>query len=72
MQPIVLSPFPLDEFKEAIKGAKKIISVENNARGQLRQLLSCHGIKIDEEILKYDGRPFSVDELKDKLKEFCK
>ena len=69
VQPIVLSPFPLDEFKEAIKGAKKIISVENNARGQLRQLLSCHGIKIDEEILKYDGRPFSVDELRERLKK---
>lgn len=68
VQPVVLSPFPLDRFKEAIKGAQKIISVENNATGQLRLLLNRFGIKIDSEILKYDGRPFSVDELEYKIK----
>jgi len=32
--------------------------VENNASGQLAKLLSAYGIKADEKVLKYDGRPF--------------
>ncbi|MBI5123840.1 MAG: 2-oxoacid:acceptor oxidoreductase family protein [Candidatus Omnitrophica bacterium] len=67
IQPIVLLPFPVNEIKDALKGVKKIISVENNATGQLGALLRGYGIKIDEEILRYDGRPFAVDELEDRL-----
>lgn len=69
VQPILLSPFPIDEFKEAIKGGMRIISVENNATGRLREHISRYGININKEILKYDGRPFSVDELEDRIKE---
>lgn len=69
VQPILLSPFPIDEFKEAIKGGMRIISVENSATGRLREHISRYGINIDKEILKYDGRPFSVDELEDRIKE---
>ena len=69
VQPIALSPFPIDEFRAAIRGAKKIISVENNATGQLKLLLARYGVNIDEEILKYDGRPFSVNELEDRIKK---
>ncbi|MDO8535461.1 MAG: 2-oxoacid:acceptor oxidoreductase family protein [Candidatus Omnitrophota bacterium] len=68
VQPVVLSPFPIEEFKAAMRGANKIISVENSATGQLKRLLAEHGVKIDKEILKYDGRPFSVDELEEKVK----
>lgn len=69
VQPIVMSPFPIDAFKEEIKGAKKIILVENSATGQLRTVLNRYGININGQILKYDGRPFSVDELENKLKK---
>lgn len=68
VQPIALYPFPVDKFKAAIKGAKRIISVENNATGQLKSLINMYGIDIDEEVLKYDGRPFTVDELEKRLK----
>lgn len=68
IQPIVLSPFPLNEFKNAIKRTKKIILVENSATGQLKSFLNRYGINIDKEILKYDGRPFSVDGLEEKIK----
>lgn len=68
VSPAVLSPFPVDAFKAALKGVKKIISVENNATGQLGSLINSYGIKVDREILKYDGRPFSVDELEDMVK----
>ncbi len=69
VQPIVLSPFPIEAFKEELKGAKKLILVENSATGQLRTMLSGYGINIDSQVLKYDGRPFSVNELEDRLKK---
>lgn len=69
IQPVVLWPFPLEQFKKAINGVKTLISVENNATGQLSLLLKLCGFKTDREILRYDGRPFSLDELEEKVKE---
>lgn len=68
VQPVVLSPFPVEEFKRAIKGAERIICVENNATGQLRTFIRRFGINIEEKLLKYNGRPFAVDELENALK----
>ncbi|MBI4651728.1 2-oxoacid:acceptor oxidoreductase subunit alpha [Candidatus Desantisbacteria bacterium] len=69
IQPVVLSPFPKEEFKSAISGLKKIICVENNATGQLIKLIKYYGFDVDEKILKYDGRPFSLDELENELRK---
>lgn len=69
IQPLVLSPFPVKQFQEAIKGVKKIISVENNATGQLVRLLKIYGFDCSAKILKYDGSPFSLDELEVKVRE---
>jgi len=69
IQPIVLSPFPLKQFKNSLKGVKKLISVENNATGQLARLINIFGFEANELVLKYDGRPFSLDELVERLKE---
>lgn len=68
IQPIVLEPFPEKQIKESLKGVKKIICVESNSLGQLSRLLNQYGIKVDEKILKYDGRPFTEEELENKLK----
>lgn len=67
IQPIVFSPFPIKKLKEALKGVAKLICVENNATGQLADFLKYYGINVDQRILKYDGRPFSLDELEHKL-----
>lgn len=72
IQLLVLSPFPGSKLKEALKGVKKLIAVENNATGQISRLLGQYGIKVDEKILKYDGRPFSVEELENALKDVLK
>ena len=69
VQPLVLSPFPVKQFREALQGAKKIIAVENNATGQLVRLINTYGFKVHEKILKYDGRPFSLEDLQERLKE---
>lgn len=69
IQPVVLSPFPAKRYAEALEGTKKIISVENNATGQLARLSGAHGIPVKEMILKYDGRNFTVEELEDRLRK---
>ncbi|MEW6088337.1 MAG: 2-oxoacid:acceptor oxidoreductase subunit alpha [bacterium] len=69
IHPVVLSPFPAVEFKSAVSGLKKTVCVENNASGQLARLLKIHGFDVDEKILKYDGRPFSLDELENELRK---
>jgi 2-oxoglutarate ferredoxin oxidoreductase subunit alpha len=60
---LVLSPFPEKRMKDALRGVDRIISVECNSTGQLARLASSYGIKIEDQILKYDGRPFSVEDL---------
>ncbi|MFQ5456114.1 MAG: 2-oxoacid:acceptor oxidoreductase subunit alpha [Nitrospirota bacterium] len=67
IHPVVLSPFPTKRFKEALDGVKRLISVENNATGQLVRLISQYGFRVDDRILKYDGRPFTVEELEEEL-----
>ena len=72
IQPIVLSPFPLKQFQEALAGVKKLISVESNATGQLVRLIKVYGFNVDDKILKYDGRPFSLDELEEEIEKWKK
>jgi 2-oxoglutarate ferredoxin oxidoreductase subunit alpha len=69
VQAVVLSPFPAEALRDALTGVKKLIAVEENATGQLQMLCARYGIVTDHAILKYDGRPFTVDELTRRLKE---
>jgi 2-oxoglutarate ferredoxin oxidoreductase subunit alpha len=69
IQPLVLQPFPKDKVKEALIGVEKTICVELNSSGQLSQVMKMNGINIDEKILKYNARPFTVEELREKLQE---
>jgi 2-oxoglutarate ferredoxin oxidoreductase subunit alpha len=69
VQPLILEPLPVKALKKALSGADKIIDVEVNATGQLAKLISSHGICIDDMILRFDGRPFTVDVLLDNVKE---
>jgi 2-oxoglutarate ferredoxin oxidoreductase subunit alpha len=69
IQPLVLSPFPKEQLLQAISGVNLLINVENNITGQLSRLLNCQGIKVDKQILKYDGRPFFLEELEREIKK---
>ncbi len=51
-----------------LKKAKEIIALENNATAQFAQLVRlATGLAVDKTILKFDGLPFSVEELEAKL-----
>lgn len=69
VQPLVLAPFPVRQWKEVMIGAGRVICVENNATGQLARLLRQQGFDPGQPVLKYDGRPFAVDELEARLAE---
>ncbi len=69
LQLIYLEPFP-KEVSEIIEKSSKIILVENNSEGLLANVLREKILfEVDEEnmILKYDGRPFRKDELKEEI-----
>ncbi|MCX7708579.1 MAG: 2-oxoacid:acceptor oxidoreductase subunit alpha [Clostridia bacterium] len=62
-------PLPQKLLTEKAKNAKKIINIEQNATGQLAALIMEEtGIKCSRNILKYDGRPISAQEIYTKLK----
>lgn len=63
--------YPISEDSiDYLKKAKKIICIEENYNAQFARLLRREfGIEADDKILKYNGRPFSVEELVEKLKE---
>ncbi len=53
-----------------LREAKKTILVENNATGQFGKLLRQEtGIEMTHRVLKYNGLPFSVEEVEARLKE---
>ncbi|ABR55214.1 pyruvate flavodoxin/ferredoxin oxidoreductase domain protein [Methanococcus vannielii SB] len=66
--------YPLPkESEKYFKNAEKIINVELNYSGQFGQLLKqFFGINIHSNVLKYDGRTFSVEDLSKKLEEILR
>lgn len=63
-------PFPASAMIGLLKDAKKILTVENNAGGQLARLLRREtGLQVSGSVLKYDGRPFHLDYLIDCVKK---
>jgi 2-oxoglutarate ferredoxin oxidoreductase subunit alpha len=67
VQPVVLWPFPEESFAAAMDGVDRFIGVETNETGQLARLVRGFGYRASGRILKYDGRPFMVDELAQEL-----
>jgi 2-oxoglutarate ferredoxin oxidoreductase subunit alpha len=70
----LLHPFPTAEIAPYIAAAKKVVVVENNATGQLANLIKLnvgHSDKI-VNVLKYDGNPFLPHEIHSKCKELHK
>ena len=67
----LIHPFPSTEILPYIEKAKKVVVIENNATGQLANLMKMnvgHAQKITK-ILKYDGNPFLPNEVYTTCKE---
>jgi len=60
----LMKPFPAEAVGDILRKAKRIVSMEENYSGQLASVVTEHtGILIKDRINKYDGRPFSEDEV---------
>ncbi len=66
-----LQPFPGESmgwYVDLMRGAGEAICVENNAGGRFARLLRMEtGYTFRRSILKYDGRPFTVEELLEEI-----
>ncbi len=64
--------FPLpDNVHEYLDRASKLIIVENNISAQFAQLIKLtSGHSIENKIVKYNGFPFSVEEVEKEIKKF--
>ena len=69
IQVILLAPFPKEKLTQLLKHSKRALVIENNATGQLANLMKKY---LDIEvipILKYSGRPFYPEEIIEKIEE---
>lgn len=61
-------PLKTEKFLEVSKNTKRIILVENNYTGQLGDLITMKtGHVFKDKLLKYDGRPFFIEDILDYL-----
>lgn len=61
---LTLHPFPTAAVVKALSRAKRLVVVEGNSDGQLAGLIRQHtGLAVDDQLLRYDGRPFEAVDL---------
>lgn len=67
----LIHPFPSKEVQPLVTNAKKVVVVENNATGQLANILKMNVGGHDKvmNVLKYDGTPFLPLQLEKQVKE---
>lgn len=66
-----LLPFPTEIMEEQMKKAKKVVIVENNATGQIANLIKMNVGMAEKmvQVNKYDGNPFLPSEIYKQCKE---
>jgi 2-oxoglutarate ferredoxin oxidoreductase subunit alpha len=63
-------PFPTKAVESILNNKTKSIAIEGNATAQLAQLIRREtGLEMGGTILKFDGRPFSPEEIVSRLKK---
>ena len=64
LQVVFVSPLPSKRIAEVINNANRTVIVENNKTAQLAGVIREQtGLEVDHKILKYDGRPFSPEDI---------
>ncbi|MCL4382955.1 MAG: 2-oxoacid:acceptor oxidoreductase subunit alpha [Patescibacteria group bacterium] len=67
-----INPFPKEAVTKILSKAKKIISCEGNATGQMAGFLREQtGVEIKKQILKYDGRAFFPEDIIEGVKKYA-
>jgi len=65
----LMNPFPSELVTRMLAGAKKVIGIEMNYSAQLGSLLRQNtGVDYDYRVVKYNGRPMSLDEVYNAVK----
>lgn len=60
----MMRPFPSEQVLEILKGTAKVISFDGNYSGQIAAVLRAEtGFNVHHQVVKFDGRPFSEDEI---------
>ena len=73
MQVSYISPFPAEEVKREIENSDEVILIENNATGLLGDIIAEQtGKIINKKVLKYDGRPFTSEEIVERVNKVVK
>jgi 2-oxoglutarate ferredoxin oxidoreductase subunit alpha len=68
-----VNPFPTDFVQQALGQARRKIAIENNYSAQMAGLIrEKTGIAMDNTIVKFDGRPFSQNEIYEGVKDIIK
>lgn len=64
-------PLPADAVEEVLEESGRVVVVENNYSGQLADLITKEtGIKFPDKVLKYDGRPFTPEDVLAEVKDY--
>jgi len=69
----LMHPFPSELVKSMLKDAKTVIDIEMNYTGQLGSLVRQHtGLEANYHIVKYNGRPMSLNEVYNGVKRIIR
>ena len=69
----LMHPFPSELVKSMLKDAKTVIDIEMNYSGQLSSLVRQYtGLEANYHIVKYNGRPMSLDEVYNSVKRIIR
>jgi 2-oxoglutarate/2-oxoacid ferredoxin oxidoreductase subunit alpha len=59
-----VNPFPTELVRRILSGSSRKIAIENNYTAQMAGLIrETTGIAVDNKVVKFDGRPFSQNEI---------
>jgi 2-oxoglutarate ferredoxin oxidoreductase subunit alpha len=60
----MMRPFPAEQVARILQSAAKVISFDCNYSGQIASLIRAEtGFSVHHQVVKFDGRPFSEDEI---------
>ena len=68
-----VSPFPTELVQKVLYESRRKIAIENNYSAQMAGLIrEMTGIAVDNKIVKFDGRPFSQNEIYEGVRDIVK